>query len=169
MSQITIIFRLPQVTMTFQISQATITFWISQVTIIFRMSQLQLYFWMPQLTIVFRMSQIKVYFGFYRLQVHSECLGLQLYTYSGLPNYNYIPDVTGSNYIPGVPSYNYIPAVSVIITFQIPKCRGVGGRREGGDQLARLPGRHSPTGNKLGSKMNTRIKKNWFSALSNYR
>ena len=114
---------------------------------------------MPQLTIVFRMSQIKVYFGCSRLQVHSECPRLQLYTYSGLPNYNYIPDVTGSNYIPGVPSYNYIPAVSVIITFQIPNCRGVGGPG-GGDQLARLPRRQSPRGNKMASKMNTRIKKN---------
>ena len=75
--------------------------------------------------------------------------------YSGLPNYNYIPDVTGSNYIPGVPSWNYIPAVSVTITFQFPKFRGVGGRGEGGEQLARLPGRQSPRGNKMGSKMNT--------------
>jgi hypothetical protein len=65
---------------------------------------------------------------------------------------NYIPDVPGSNYIPDVTGSNYIPDVSVIITFQIPRCRGADGQ---GDQVVRLPGQQSPRVNKMGSKMNT--------------
>jgi hypothetical protein len=48
-----------------------------------------------------------------------------------VPSYNYIPDVTVSNYIPDVTGYNYIPAVSVIITFHIPKCRDLDGQGSG--------------------------------------